>query len=173
MEELVAVCQLCFPSSSLCTEFCSLALHASSCCNAAGKVIALHFLFLMPTGDCGGLLPGHSTELKAQLLLCLRPGYFFPFFFFFFVSCLLYQSQSWDLFIGWDSEYCVLVTKRGRDAEGTVGWCRRNQKIFNQQLETPEGKGNSTPASSFISQPAACKYRTSTFYCIYGAVRCF
>ena len=84
MEELVAVCQLCFPSSSLCTEFCSLALHASSCCNAAGKVIALHFLFLMPTGDCGGLLPGHSTELKAQLLLCLRPGYFFPFFFFFF-----------------------------------------------------------------------------------------
>ncbi|KAH1172471.1 hypothetical protein KIL84_008089, partial [Mauremys mutica] len=55
----------------------------------------------------------------------------------------------------WDSEYCVLVTKRGRDAEGTVGWCRQNQKIFNQQLETPEGKGNSAPALSFISQPAA------------------
>jgi hypothetical protein len=30
-------------------------------------------------------------------------------FFFFFVSCLLYQSQSLDLFIGW--EYCVLSHK--------------------------------------------------------------
>lgn len=64
-------------------------------------------------------------------------------FFFFSVSCLLYQSRSWDLFIGW--EYCVLSHK-----ETQTGDCQLvSQEPGNESSATgtPEGNLSSQPRS--------------------------
>ena len=53
--------------------------------------------------------------------------------FFFFVSCLLYQSRSRDLFIGW--EYCVLSHK-----ETQTGDC---QLVLEELSNEPSATGNS------------------------------
>lgn len=76
---------------------------------------------------------GGVESLELFLLFCLRPGYGCGIFFFFFVSCLLYQSRSRDLFIGW--EYCVLSHK-----ETQTGDC---QLVPEELSNEPSATGNS------------------------------
>lgn len=75
---------------------------------------------------------GGVESLELFLLFCLRPGYGCGIFFF-FVSCLLYQSRSRDLFIGW--EYCVLSHK-----ETQTGDC---QLVLEELSDEPSATGNS------------------------------
>lgn len=56
---------------------------------------------------------------------------------FFFVSCLLYQSRSRDLFIGW--EYCVLSHKETQTGL-SAGAGGAERRVISHWKQTPEGQ---------------------------------
>lgn len=95
---------------------------------------------------CMGLRGVGSPEVFAVLL---ETWLWLWDFFFFSVSCLLYQSRSRDLFIGW--EYCVLSHK-----ETQTGDCQLVSEEPSHESSasgTPEGNRSSLLAAPSSSQP--------------------
>lgn len=121
-------------------------------CNAAGEVIAfLHFFLSWDLGGVGGNSFLDVAWSQNPALAALPKTYLL--FFFFFVSCLLYQSQSWDLFIGWDSE-CRVLSYKESQRPGRNSWFVQAEPK-DPHSATPERKFSPT---SRVSQPKACKY---------------
>lgn len=98
--------------------------------------------FLVPHRSLGSL-HGALWSCRSRGFCCFARDLVMVVGFFFSVSCLLYQSRSRDLFIGW--EYCVLSHK-----ETQTGDCQLvSEEPGNESsaTETPEGNLSSQPRS--------------------------
>lgn len=125
-----------------------------SACSTSGEVTDFHApqvllpllaQVLPPPAPVSG--PGSargSVGLKVCSFGCFASDLVMVVGIFFFVSCLLYQSRSRDLFIGW--EYCVLSHK-----ETQTGDC---QLVPEERSGEPSATGSRHPGQPCVRSPA-------------------